>query len=62
MVYIRINLERLYRPGEEATVGPVLAGPIFVRKRGRDCDKLCTNAIMIVSNEHAQTSTYAYTR
>ena len=34
--------------------GPVLAGPIFVRKRGRV--KLCTN-----EREHAKTSTYAYT-
>ena len=32
------------RAGATGTVGPVLAGPIFVRKRGRD--KLCTNAIL----------------
>ena len=36
-----------FRAGATGPVGPVLAGPIFVRKRGRD--KLCTNAIVSVS-------------
>ena len=35
------------RAGATGPVGPVLAGPIFVRKRGRD--KLCTNVIVSVS-------------
>ena len=36
--------------------GPVLAGPIFVRKRGRV--KLCTNAITSVSmRKHRRTHT-----
>ena len=39
--------------------GPVLAGPIFVRKRGRV--KLCTNAIMSVSMRKRR-CIYAYTR
>ena len=33
--------------GATGPVGPVLAGPIFVRKGGRD--ELCTNAIVSVS-------------
>ena len=33
--------------GTVGPVGPVLAGPIFVRKRGRD--KLCTNTVVSVS-------------
>ena len=50
----------VYRASTTGPVGLVLAGPIFVRKRGRD--KLCTNAIMCVHElEHAQTSMYAYT-
>ena len=32
------------RAGATGTVRPVLAGPIFVRKRGRD--KLCTNTLL----------------
>ena len=35
------------RAGASGPVGPVLAGPISVRKRGRV--KLCTNAIVSVS-------------
>ena len=41
-----------YRAGATGPVGPVLAGPIFVRKRGRV--KLCTNAIVSVSMRKRQ--------
>ena len=41
-VYI---IHTVYRAGATGQVGPVLAGPIFMRKRGRD--KLCTNAVCI---------------
>ena len=36
-----------FRAGASGPVGPVLAGPISVRQRGRV--KLCTNAIVSVS-------------
>ena len=42
--YVACCIKLSYRVGATGTVGPVLAGPIFVRKRGRD--KLCTNAIL----------------
>ena len=41
------NRSILSRAGATGTVGPVLAGPIFVKKRGRD--KLYTNTIVSVS-------------
>ena len=42
----------ILRAGATGPVGPVLAGPIFVRKRGRV--KLCTNAIVSVSMRKRQ--------
>ena len=53
------TLSILCRAGASGPVGPVLAGPISVRKRGRV--KFCTNAIVSVSmRKRRRTHTHVY--